>query len=131
MGNPPSTESLSRAIAGTRAVLARVRPEQFEASTPCASWDVRALINHFVAVPRRIGARLAREEVSVPEDFTKDDLLSGYDESLKVALRAFEAPGATEKLVATPFGEVPGAFILGMVTADQFVHGWDLARATG
>jgi len=36
-----------------------------------------------------------------------------------------------EKTVRLPFGEFPGAVLLGLATMEQFTHGWDLARAIG
>ena len=36
-----------------------------------------------------------------------------------------------ETTVHVPFGDVPGAFALGMHTVETIVHGWDLAKATG
>ncbi len=30
-----------------------------------------------------------------------------------------------------PFGTMPGSVVIGMATTDAFVHGWDLASATG
>jgi hypothetical protein len=38
--------------AGTLAVLTRARPEDLDGPTPCVSWDVRALVNHFVGTAR-------------------------------------------------------------------------------
>jgi uncharacterized protein (TIGR03086 family) len=127
-----TVESLNRAVAGTRAVLARVRREQFEAPTPCAAWDVHALINHFISVPGGIATRLDDEVIAPDGRIASGDLLGSYDESVRIAGQAFGAPGALERQIVMPlFGEVSGAFILGLITADQFVHGWDLARATG
>ena len=57
--------------------------------------------------------------------------MASYDAAVRAALDAFGAPGALERLITLPFGEFPGAFLLGILTQDQFVHGWDLARATG
>ena len=42
----PQTRWLRSAFASTRAVLAVVEPDQLDAPTPRASWDVRALIDH-------------------------------------------------------------------------------------
>ena len=30
-----------------------------------------------------------------------------------------------------PFGEFPAATFIGLTTTDAFVHGWDVAKATG
>ncbi len=129
-----STEPLSQAFAGTRAVLANVRPDQLEDPTPCATWTVRQLVNHFVGGPR-IMANLLDSGSFDPgvaaEDFCAGDVVAAYDESARRALDAFGRQGALEGTYALPFAELPGAFIMSMVTTDQVAHGWDLARATG
>src|ERR1700730_11667834 len=43
---------LNRALQSTLAVLTKVGPGDMDAPTPCASWDVRALVNHLVGTPR-------------------------------------------------------------------------------
>jgi len=40
-------------------------------------------------------------------------------------------PGALQRVVALPIGEVPAEVALGMALTDAVVHGWDLAAATG
>ncbi|HEX5289710.1 MAG TPA: TIGR03086 family metal-binding protein [Streptosporangiaceae bacterium] len=129
----PATGPLARACASTRAVLARVRPAQLGAATPCASWDVRALISHFVAGPGWAAAAVATGDgtPAAGRDYAAGDYLASYDAAVQAAVDAFGAPGALERAVRLPFGEFPGAFVLGIVVQDRFVHGWDLARATG
>ena len=36
-----------------------------------------------------------------------------------------------EKTLTLPWGEMPGAAFMGLASTDIFVHGWDLAKATG
>jgi uncharacterized protein (TIGR03086 family) len=129
----PATGRLARACASTRAVLTRVRPGQLSAATPCASWDVRALINHFVGTPGWAAAAVRTGDgTPAPDrDYAAGDYLASYDAAVRAALDAFAAPGALERLITLPFGEFPGAVLLGILAQDQFVHGWDLARATG
>jgi hypothetical protein len=50
-----SGQLLSQAFASTSAVLAEVRPGQLELPTPCASWQVRDLIDHFIGTARWSG----------------------------------------------------------------------------
>jgi uncharacterized protein (TIGR03086 family) len=121
---------LDRAFASTRAVLAQVRAEHLDAPTPCASWDVGALIEHFVGTPRWAAATIGG---TAPEEYTLDDLdfLTAYDESRELVLGAFGAEGALDRTVTLPFGELTGAGLLALITNDQFTHGWDLARALG
>ena len=47
-----------QAFAHTGAVIAKVSPGDLHAETPCADWDVRALVNHTVGVVARDGRRL-------------------------------------------------------------------------
>jgi uncharacterized protein (TIGR03086 family) len=125
------TGPLSRAFAAARSVLANVKPDQLDDSTPCASWKVRQLINHMVVAPRwGVGAMRSGQPGADDTDFSSGDYLAAYDESISSTLAAFEEEGALEKMVPLPFGEVPGAFLRTMITTDQFAHGWDLARAT-
>jgi hypothetical protein len=44
--------SLHRALQGTLGVLTGVRPTDLDAPPPCASWDVRALVNRFTGTAR-------------------------------------------------------------------------------
>jgi uncharacterized protein (TIGR03086 family) len=125
-----STERLTRAFMSTRGVLDLVGPDQLDAPTPCASWDVRGLINHFVGSARWAAAAILGDE-TVEEDFVAGDFRGRYDESMRAAVAAFEADGALERTVRLPFGEVSGAGLIGIATGDQFTHGWDLARAIG
>ncbi len=128
-----STESLEQAFASTHKILENVGPDQLDRSTPCASWDVRQLINHIVGGSHYVAE--TTESGQAPEfpdtDFAAGDAVTSYDEGIRAALAAFGAPGAEEKMLKLPFGEIPGAVFLGIVTSDQFVHGWDLAKATG
>ena len=124
------TMILDRAFASTRAVLAQVKPDQLGSATPCAAWDVRALIDHFVGSARWAAAMVDGTEQTghVLDDF---DLLAAHDESRAVALAAFRVQGALDRNVRLPFGEFTGARLMGFAATDQFTHGWDLARALG
>jgi uncharacterized protein (TIGR03086 family) len=44
---------------------------------------------------------------------------------------AFDAPGALERLVHHPYGEIPGAQVLYLRLFDNTIHDWDLMRALG
>ena len=57
--------------------------------------------------------------------------MAAYEESLRIAGAAFTAEGALERIVRLAQGDFPGAVALGFATTDQFMHGWDLARAIG
>jgi uncharacterized protein (TIGR03086 family) len=122
---------LDKALQSTLAILTKVQPADLDAPTPCASWNVRALINHFVGTARWWAGALAGEPGVTDADYAGGDFVAAYEESIRIALAAFEADGALARIVRLPFGDFPGAVVRGMAALDQFTHGWDLARAIG
>jgi uncharacterized protein (TIGR03086 family) len=125
------TRQLHRAFTSTRAVLAAVRPDQLRAPTPCASWDVRAVVAHVLASARWAAATVSGDAPTAEVDWDPGTVLARYDECAAGALAAFGADGALGRRLTLPFGEYTGAQLLGFAAQDQFTHGWDLARATG
>jgi uncharacterized protein (TIGR03086 family) len=123
--------SLHRALQGTLAILTRVRPHDLDGPTPCASWDVRALVNHFVGTARWWAATISGDGGAADADYAAGDFVAAYEESIRIAVTAFGADGALAKTVRLPFGEFPGPVLLSLATMEQFTHGWDLARAIG
>src|SRR5487761_13225 len=122
---------LDRAMDSTRAILAKVDPERLDAPTPCASWDVRALVNHFIGTARWWASTIDGPGDDTDADYAAGDYVAAYDESIRVAVGAFAADGVLGKTIRLPFGEFPGAVVVAMAALDQFTHGWDLARAIG
>ncbi len=127
-----STQPLQQAIEATRGVLAQVQADQMQAATPCESWNVADLINHVVGAQSFFAAGLKGEQPSSEEvDWAAGDFLAAYDNACSQTLEAFSAEGALEKMVQMPFGEMPGAAVMGLAMTDTFQHGWDIAKATG
>jgi len=124
-------EALKRSFESTRAVLAQVRPDDLGAATPCASWDVSALVNHFVGTARWWAAIVTGAGVSADVDYAAGDFVSGYEESIAIATSAFETEGVLERTFRLDLGEFTGAALVGLAATEHFTHGWDLARALG
>jgi uncharacterized protein (TIGR03086 family) len=123
-----------RALASTRAFVARTRPAQLGLPTPCADWDVRALLNHVLggndlyAVAAGGGAvDWTRRE----EDRVGDDPLGAYDRTAVAVSDAFAGLDLDSGVVELPFGGLPAAQAVAVHFVDVLVHGWDLAVATG
>lgn len=125
-----------RALAHTRRYVEGIAEDQWGLDTPCQDWSVRELVNHVVAGNFWAG-ELARgstiEEVGdrLDGDVLGDDALAAYDESALAAQAAFVAPGAMEAACAVSYGPVPGSVYAGHRLIDVFIHGWDVAVATG
>jgi uncharacterized protein (TIGR03086 family) len=125
-------ETLDRSFALARGVLAEVRPEQLGNPTPCASWDVQALIDHMINAANYYEHAIATGDPSSSvEDATADDAVAAYDEATQRALAAFSAPGAMERPITFPFGTMQGSVFIYVAAGDAFAHAWDLATATG
>ncbi|MEQ6903078.1 TIGR03086 family metal-binding protein [Nocardioides sp. YIM 152588] len=113
-----------------------VADDQWDEPTPCVDWTVRELANHVTgeslwAVPLLEGATI--EEVG---DRFDGDVLGA--EPIRTALAAARAavaamPPALARggTVHLSFGETPTEEYARQLAADQLIHGWDLAVATG
>ncbi|MFF4188705.1 TIGR03086 family metal-binding protein [Streptomyces sp. NPDC001691] len=113
-----------------------VTPDRLAGPTPCAEWDVRALVNHWVLytshglehralrkpLPDELGAR----------DFTADaDWAQRYAAQLDRAVAAWADPAVWEGDVDLGGAALPARQIASMIVKEMVVHGWDVARATG
>src|SRR5205823_6220110 len=65
------------------------------------------------------------------EDHLGDaDPADAYAQTVAQALDAWRTPGAVQRSATLPSG-APGPRIVDMYLLEVFLHGWDLARATG
>jgi uncharacterized protein (TIGR03086 family) len=113
-----------------------VRPYQWSARTPCAAWDVRALVNHVVGANRRYtmllhGGTADQVEATRTADHLGDDPLASFVATAAELIQAFREPGAMARMAHHPAGERTGTQLLEMRVLDVTVHTWDLARAVG
>ncbi|MFE5889375.1 TIGR03086 family metal-binding protein [Streptomyces sp. NPDC056468] len=110
-----------------------VEEEQWSAPTPCTDWNVQQLVDHLVTGQRTF-AEVMGAQSTLPEldaDPAPQALKGTFRMSAATLVAAFERPGALERTVQAPIGEVPGAVALRLQTIEHLVHGWDLAQAIG
>ncbi|HEV2374324.1 MAG TPA: TIGR03086 family metal-binding protein [Streptosporangiaceae bacterium] len=125
-----------RALESTGAIIAGIPPDRWHDSTPCEGWDVRVLVNHVVsgnlwAAELAAGATIDDVGGQFDGDLLGSDPALPYAESAKSAAAAFRRPGALDAMCAVSYGPVPGSVYAGHRFIDVFIHGWDLAAATG
>ncbi|MBX7160495.1 MAG: TIGR03086 family protein [Acidimicrobiia bacterium] len=131
-----SPDQLVQAFALTRGLLDNVTPDDYTSATPCAAWTVRDLANHIVEGANWFGLCVDAGAAPDPDpthgvDYAAGDLLAAYDRGVAGSVAAFSTPGALERTIKLPFGEMPGGAFLVIATCDVVTHGWDLAKATG
>jgi len=128
-----SLSLLEQADSIVRDVLGNVTTEQMSLPTVNDEWDVRTLINHVV-----LGNAWAAENVRTGNAPRPTGDLIGdrspqdaYTQSADAMLASFREPGALQRTVSMPFGEMPAAGLAAFRFTDLLSHAWDLARATG
>jgi uncharacterized protein (TIGR03086 family) len=132
--DPVRAQVLRRACDSTGTVLAALRPADLDRPTPCASWTVRDVVNHilggagFFADLAETGTVADGDE---DPDFTAGDFNGTFRSQAGRLVAAFNAPGAMDKMMKMPIGDLPGSVCVWIAAGDIFTHGWDLAKATG
>jgi uncharacterized protein (TIGR03086 family) len=101
--------------------------------TPCADWDVRALVNHVVGELRWIPPLLAGRTVAdvgsaLDGDLLGDDAIASWQAASDEARAAARAVEGADPTVHLSSGDATASTYLAEVTADVVVHTWDLAR---
>jgi uncharacterized protein (TIGR03086 family) len=127
------------AVASTAEVVKGTRPDQHGTPTPCAEWNVRALLSHIIGTLWLAEGLFADRQPRYPMapgalplvDVCGDDPVAAYAEAAAAALAAAGTGDALTRSHPTPLGEMPGPGLAGFTTLDILVHGWDLATATG
>jgi uncharacterized protein (TIGR03086 family) len=124
---------LDRAIATGATVIARVRPDQLTAPTPCSEMDVRTMLGHLVAVLDRIAALGQGEDpFAVTETHAPDDgWPDAWTTSARRAADAWRDDAVLDRPMTLPWIQGSGAEVLASYFSELTVHTWDLAIATG
>lgn len=93
---------------------------------------MRALLHHMIAGNHMVAPMFAGVVPDMTSERIGADPVAAYRGSAASAAAAFGAPGALDADLHHPIaGTVHGRTLLGFRMADQLVHAWDLARATG
>jgi uncharacterized protein (TIGR03086 family) len=129
---------LQKAAEAMAAIVRATTDDQLANPTPCAEFDVRALVNHLLFWGPSLEGAGRKESVPPPGaqesdvDLTTGDWRGDLLAQLDRTAGAWASPAAWE---GTTFmggpTEMPSAMIGDMITGELVVHGWDLARATG
>lgn len=106
--------------------------DAWDNQSPCEGWTARNVVNHVADIQRRLVWRINGSE-DEPEAIAADaDPKATWRESYAATKEALAQPGALDKTVPGPMGEMPISMAVGRIYASEvLVHAWDLARAVG
>ena len=128
------TDLLSALVDGTDA-------GQLGDETPCSDFHVRDLIGHFTLGRFLFAAGLSGDKSrgdellgGMPEqlgDVLGDDHRATYRDASVELDTAVDGVEDLDEVVSLVFGDMPAGAAMQLISADNFIHCWDLARSTG
>ena len=112
-----------------------IADDQWRRSTPCADWDVRALVHHVCTeqlwAPHLVdGETIEQVGDRYDGDVLGDDPKAAFRHAVERSKAAFQRADLGA-IVHLSFGDVPCRVYLDQMLTDAEVHGWDLATALG
>lgn len=129
-------EFLKLASATFRERMTEVGEDQHFLPTPCEGWNVAGLVSHVLggnhmAVRLLAGAHRAEAIGYLAGLALGDDPFDTFDRGSAEQIAAFAEPGAMERILEHPMGDIPGSTAIRFRIGDLTLHSWDLARAVG
>ncbi|GAC1412434.1 MAG: TIGR03086 family metal-binding protein [Actinomycetota bacterium] len=126
-------EAYKAAVGRLENLVSNVKPEQYTNSTPCESFDVKALLNHIVGGQHlfaAVGSGGTVDRSAPTPDFVGSDPLGALKTASQKTVEVWSDPQIMSKSLTFPFGTMPGARGFGLMLMEMHVHAWDLAKAT-
>ena len=127
---PNPVELFEKATSGINKIISGIKQDQIDAQTPCSEWKVKDLIEHLIGGASHLNAAMGGGDSPSSEgDVAK--LSASFTSVVADLLQKASNPPALEAQVATPAGEMSAGQFIGILSLDNLVHTWDLAKATG
>ena len=109
----------------------QIADHQWDGSTPCTEWDVRALVHHLVyeqlwIPPLLEGQTIEQVGQRFEGDILGDDPKGAWRDATEDAFAAVGEDGAMERTVALSRGGTPANEYIGEMMVDHLIHSWDL-----
>ncbi|MFD2468272.1 TIGR03086 family metal-binding protein [Amycolatopsis silviterrae] len=132
---PDPRETFSRALDQAEHQITAVTPDDLTNRTPCADYDVRALLGHVVGVLHKLtDVGTGGNASGFPDVVTgiaDDDWASTFAKARGEVERVWTDDALLDRDVTLPWATLPGRVALDAYTHEFTAHSWDLAQATG
>lgn len=125
---------VARAAEPLIGLVETIDADALSARTPCAEFDVRALLHHLLVWGPVLEA-CGRKDVVAPAedaDLVAGDWRATLEAQLHRLVATWSAPSAWAGTTSIGGPDpLPAAMVGGMVVGELVVHGWDVGRAVG
>jgi uncharacterized protein (TIGR03086 family) len=126
-------DQLAVIIPALTAIVDRIEPADLDSPTPCADFTVQGVLDHMIGLAATfVPAFRGEAEIEASTSVTAEGEVpkAAFHRGMAGLLEAVNSPGAMERTVSAPFGDVPGSVFARFVAFDGLIHGYDLASST-
>lgn len=126
--------AMARSVRAARTVIAHVDETNAASPTPCPDWSALDVARHIVAVLDRAAAGPTQADLpSMPilADVGLDDLDAAALASAQQLHANWTDDRVLDTVITVPWGDFPGAMVIGAYASETIVHTWDLAVSLG
>jgi uncharacterized protein (TIGR03086 family) len=126
-------EQLAVIIPTLTAIVDRIEPADLDSPTPCANFTVQGVLDHMIGLAATFAPAFcgtAEAEASMSNTAEGDVPTAAFRLGVANLCEAVNSPGAMERTISAPFGDVPGSIFARFVAFDGLIHGYDLAAST-
>jgi uncharacterized protein (TIGR03086 family) len=126
-------EQLAHIVPTLNALVDRIDPAQLNDPTPCDRFTVHDVLDHMMVGGGTFAYMFRGEEapeITAPPVYGRVPAAE-FSATMNGLLDAMKTPGAMDRTITTPMGEMPGSAFARFVAFDGTVHAWDLATAAG
>ena len=126
-------DQLSYIVPTLNSLVDRIDPAQLNDPTPCAEFTVHDVLDHMFVGGSTFAYSFRGEqapEIKAPPVYGRVPAAE-LRTAMEDLLAAVKSPGATQRTISAPIGDVPGEVFARFVAFDGLIHCWDLATATG
>jgi uncharacterized protein (TIGR03086 family) len=130
-GSMDGAQQLDELMPVLHALVDEITTEQLTKATLCTNFSVADVLEHMIGGASAFAPAFRGHASPRAAAATNGSLQARWRAAMADLLDAVHSPGAAERTIAAPFGDVPGAVFARFVAFDGLVHGWDIATATG
>lgn len=120
---------LDRARDHALPVIATISDDDLTKPTPCADYDVRALLDHLLHVVVEFQKLAAKQDADFSHTPNYPDWRAQFPTETAKLVEAWAEPGADEGIAGNM--QMPAQTVGGLALLDLTIHASDLAQATG